>query len=29
MTKNYRASYNVEGAFQASNKNIADAVTVC
>ena len=25
-TKNYRASYNVEGAFQASNKNIADAV---
>ena len=26
MTKNYRASYNVEGAFQASNKNIADAV---
>lgn len=26
MTKNYRANYNVEGAFQASNKNIADAV---
>ena len=26
MTKNYRASYSVEGAFQASNKNIADAV---
>lgn len=26
LTKNYRASYNVEGAFQASNKNIADAV---
>ena len=26
MTKNYRASYNIEGAFQASNKNIADAV---
>lgn len=26
MTKNYRASYNVEGAFRASNKNIADAV---
>ncbi|ABB65041.1 hypothetical protein AJR18_000555 [Shigella boydii] len=26
ITKNYRASYNVEGAFQASNKNIADAV---
>jgi uncharacterized lipoprotein len=26
MTKNYRASYSVEGAFQASNQNIADAV---
>ncbi len=26
MTKNYRASYSVEGAFRASNKNIADAV---
>lgn len=26
MTKNYRASYSVEGALQASNKNIADAV---
>lgn len=26
MTKNYRSSYNVEGAFQASNKNIANAV---
>ena len=26
MTKNYRSSYNVEGAFQATNKNIADAV---
>jgi len=26
MTKNYRASYSVEGAFQASNKNIANAV---
>ena len=26
MTKNYRASYNVEGAFQATNKNIANAV---
>lgn len=24
--QNYRASYNVEGAFRASNKNIADAV---
>lgn len=26
MTKNYRASYNVEGAFQATNKDIANAV---
>lgn len=26
MTKNYRASYSVEGPFQASNQNIADAV---
>jgi uncharacterized lipoprotein len=26
MTKNYRSNYNVEGAFQASNKNIANAV---
>ena len=26
MTKNYRSSYNVEGAFQATNKNIANAV---
>ncbi|VEB99850.1 Uncharacterized lipoprotein [Cedecea lapagei] len=26
MTKNYRSNYNVEGAFQATNKNIADAV---
>ena len=26
LTKNYRASYNVEGAFQASNKDIANAV---
>ena len=26
MTKNYRASYSVEGAFQASNQNIANAV---
>lgn len=26
MTKNYRASYSIEGAFQASNQNIADAV---
>lgn len=26
MTKTYRASYNVEGAFQASNKDIANAV---
>ncbi|WP_312985425.1 lipoprotein [Atlantibacter sp.] len=26
MTKNYRANYNVEGAFQATNKNIANAV---
>ncbi|WP_077166681.1 YajG family lipoprotein, partial [Escherichia coli] len=26
MTKNYRARYHVEGAFQASNNNIADAV---
>lgn len=26
MNKNYRASYSVEGAFQASNKNIANAV---
>lgn len=26
MTKNYRANYNVEGALQASNQNIADAV---
>ena len=26
MTKNYRASYSVEGAFQASNENIANAV---
>ena len=26
MTKNYRASYSVEGAFQATNKNIANAV---
>ncbi|MEH4798474.1 lipoprotein [Atlantibacter hermannii] len=26
MTKNYRASYIVEGAFQATNKNIANAV---
>ena len=26
MTKNYRLSYNVEGAFQATNKNIANAV---
>jgi len=26
MTKNYRASYTVEGAFQASNKDIANAV---
>ncbi|WP_058911547.1 lipoprotein [Entomohabitans teleogrylli] len=26
MTKNYRSSYSVEGALQASNKNIADAV---
>ncbi len=27
--QNYRASYNVEGAFQASNKNIAMRLTVC
>ena len=26
MTKNYRASYSVEGALQASNKNISDTV---
>jgi len=26
LTKNYRASYNIEGAFQASNKDIANAV---
>jgi uncharacterized lipoprotein len=26
MTKNYRANYSVEGALQASNKNIADSV---
>jgi uncharacterized lipoprotein len=26
MTKNYRSNYNVEGAFQASNKDIANAV---
>lgn len=26
ITKNYRASYNVKSAFQASNKNIANAV---
>ncbi len=26
MTKNYRSNYNVEGALQASNKNIAEAV---
>lgn len=26
MTKQYRSNYNVEGAFQASNKNIANAV---
>ena len=26
MTKNYRANYSVEGAFQATNKNIANAV---
>lgn len=26
MTKNYRANYSVEGALQASNKNIADTV---
>ena len=26
MNKNYRASYTVEGAFQASNQNIANAV---
>ncbi|WP_435929297.1 lipoprotein [Dryocola sp. BD613] len=26
MTKSYRSSYNVEGAFQATNKNIANAV---
>ncbi|BDH46821.1 hypothetical protein TUM12370_28650 [Salmonella enterica subsp. enterica serovar Choleraesuis] len=26
MTKNYRSNYNVQGALQASNKNIADAV---
>ncbi|SQC33343.1 lipoprotein [Kluyvera cryocrescens] len=26
MTKNYRSSYSVEGAFQASNKNISDTV---
>lgn len=26
VTKNYRSSYNVEGAFQAANKNIANAV---
>jgi len=26
LTKNYRASYSVEGAFQASNKDIANAV---
>ena len=26
MNKNYRASYSVEGAFQASNQNIANAV---
>ena len=26
LTKNYRASYNVEGAFLASNKDIANAV---
>lgn len=26
MTKNYRTSYNIEGAFQATNKNITDAV---
>uniref|UniRef100_UPI0020C381BD YajG family lipoprotein n=1 Tax=Salmonella enterica TaxID=28901 RepID=UPI0020C381BD len=26
MTKNYRDNYSIEGAFQASNQNIADAV---
>jgi len=26
MTKNYRSNYSVEGAFQASNKNISDTV---
>ncbi len=26
MTKNYRASYQVEGAFTANNQNIANAV---
>ncbi len=26
MTKNYRANYSIEGAFRASNQNIADAV---
>jgi uncharacterized lipoprotein len=26
MTKNYRANYSVEGAFTATNKNIANAV---
>lgn len=26
MTKNYRANYSVEGAFQATNKNIANTV---
>ena len=26
MTKNYRASYSVEGAFTAKNENIANAV---
>ncbi|MCT4704442.1 lipoprotein [Enterobacteriaceae bacterium H11S18] len=26
ITKNYRSNYNVEGAFQATNKNIANAV---
>lgn len=26
MTKNYRSNYNVEGAFQGTNKNIANAV---
>ncbi|HCO7564115.1 TPA: lipoprotein [Escherichia fergusonii] len=26
MTKNYRANYSVEGAFQATNKNIANAL---